>query len=259
MKSSKVFVFPSYEGGWEISICEAMERLATKLSDIVIVVSEQERNFVRTEYGTSELNVFVVPNVIEMQREHYSVEELTSPMKEWGLENKIIVTFVGDLKSVQNRDAVEYITGILAPCFYEKRKDVVFLIIGAGERFFKYRLPNVVFTGFIKGLTPFLDISDVCIAPLRVGAGVKTKILTYMIYGKPIVTTPVGIQGNVDKMDSVIVTNLDQFADTLLKALDALNDLKQRAKKNQSIIKDVYSTDALEQELEKILEYATQR
>ncbi|MEM0328473.1 MAG: glycosyltransferase family 4 protein [Thermoproteota archaeon] len=109
-------------------------------------------------------------------------------------------------------------------------------------------------------MTPFLDISDVCIAPLRVGAGVKTKILTYMIYGKPIVTTPVGIQGiNVDKMDSVIMTNLDQFADTLLKALDALNDLKQRAKKNQSIIKDVYSTDALEQELKKILEYATQR
>ncbi|MEM3786063.1 MAG: glycosyltransferase family 4 protein [Nitrososphaeria archaeon] len=65
---------------------------------------------------------------------------------------------------------------------------------------FKYHLPNVVFTGFIKELAPFLDISDVCIAPLRVGAEVKTKILTYMIYGKPIVTTPIGIQGiSVDK------------------------------------------------------------
>lgn len=70
-----------------------------------------------------------------------------------------------------------------------------FLLLERGKENFKYAPPNVIFTGFIEDLSFILEVSDICIAPLRVGAGIKTKVLEYIAYDKPIVTTPIGIEG----------------------------------------------------------------
>jgi len=220
---------------WDI-----LERFATKLSNIVIVVSEKERNFVHREYRIPESNIFVVPNVIEIQRRH-SNQELTSLKKKWNLENKIIVTFVGNLESIQNKDAVEYIVNDLAPYFREKRKDVVFLIIGEGKKNFKCDLPNVIFTGFVHDLLLFLEASDICIAPLRVGAGIKTKVLEYLLCGKPIVTTPIGIEGIriSDTNELVVVTKIEEFPEKLSVVVENLTSLKEFI--SQDLIENNYS------------------
>lgn len=236
---------------------DLLERFATKVSDLVIVVSNQEKNFVQKEYGISRSKITVIPHVVDMPETKCSEEEISKLRKKWRLENKIVVTFVGNLQSVQNRDAVEYVINELASFFWRKRRDVVFLIIGEGKENFRPNFPNVVFTGFVENLASFLEISDVCIAPLRVGAGIKTKVLTYMVYGKPVVTTPIGFEGiKAEKSNSVIITDIIHFSDTLLKALDTLDDLEEKARNNRSIAKSMYSPDMAKQELKKVLKYA---
>jgi glycosyltransferase involved in cell wall biosynthesis len=235
---------------------DLLERFATRISNVVITVSKVEREFVAKEYGISKSKIFVVPNVIQIESECSSKAELSNIVKKGNSEAKVIVTFVGDLETVQNKDAANYIINELAPFFWKKRKDVLFLIVGRVEKSIKQKLPNLIFTEFVKNLSPWLEFSDVCIAPLRVGAGVKTKILAYIVSAKPVVTTPIGVEGiEVDKLDSIIVTDITQFADTLLKALDRLQDLKQKAKKNVKIAKSICAIN-ITKPLKRALEYA---
>lgn len=207
-----------------------LERLTTKFSDIVIVVSEKERNFVVGEYGVAESKVFIVPNVVEAPKSATKEDVARALRKSLGLEDKIIVSFVGNLEVVQNADAVEFITNELASQFWKKRKDVAFLIIGKTKKAPKCNLPNVIFTGFVEDLTSYLSISDICIAPLRVGCGVKTKMLDYLIHGRPIVTTIIGAEG-LDALVSnlpqnfVKIVSLDNFYETLLGTLSDLHKL----------------------------------
>ena len=201
---------------------DLLERVTMKLSDVVVTVSKKERDFVITEYHIPQHRVSIVPNVVRIEKptkRHGSVEALR---KKLGLENRIVVSYIGDLRIVQNTDAVEYITRILAQKVWDKRKDVIFLILGKGKEIFAHtRLPKFFFTGFVEDIVTYLEMSDVCIAPLRVGCGVKTKIMEYMIHGKPIVTTSIGAEGlepiisNLNQ-EFVRVIPLKDFPETLL-------------------------------------------
>ena len=185
---------------------DLLERVTMKLSDVVVTVSEKERDFVITEYHIPQYRVSIVPNVVRIEKpakRHGSVEALR---KKLGLENRIVVSYLGDLRIVQNTDAVEYITRTLAQKVWDKRKDVSFLILGKGKEIFTHTsLPNVFFAGFVEDVATYLEMSDVCIAPLRVGCGVKTKIMEYLIHGKPIVATDIGAEGL-----EPIISNLNQ-------------------------------------------------
>ena len=237
---------------WDI-----LERFATKFSDVIIVVSEQERDFVQTEYEIPESNIFVVPNVIEIERRDYPKEELANLRRKWGLENKIIVTFVGNLKSVQNRDAVEYIINDLAPYFRVKRKDIVFLIIGEGKENFRCDLSNIIFTGYVEDLAPLLEISDIYIAPLRVGSGVKTKVLKYMAHGKPIVSTPIGVEGikMSETEQSIVITEIETFPKKLLNMIEIINRLQYT--RSSKIIGKLYSEESMRQKIDSLLRRVT--
>ena len=68
-----------------------------------------------------------------------------------------------------------------------------------------HSLAEIFFTGFVEDIVTYLEMSDVCIAPLRVGCGVKVKIMEYLIHGKPIVATSIGAEG----LESII-SNLNQ-------------------------------------------------
>ncbi|MGY1582038.1 glycosyltransferase [Streptomyces sp. MN13] len=55
--------------------------------------------------------------------------------------------------------------------------------------------PRVVVTGFVPDVAGCLDAATVVLCPLRVGGGVKIKVLEALARGRAVVTTPVGLQG----------------------------------------------------------------
>ncbi len=202
---------------------DLIERVTIRLSDVIITVSDKEKQFVVKEYNTSESKVFVVPNVVKLPRK-ISKTEIRNLRKLYSLSGKIVVTFVGVLSSIQNADAVRYILSEIAPWFLKRDKNVVFLIVGGGGDF-NTKLPNVIFTGYVKELAPILGMSDICIAPLRVGAGVKTKILEYLAYNKPIVATPIAMEGISDyPKQRVKVVAVEEFKNALLNFTKQLKD-----------------------------------
>jgi len=232
---------------------DVLERFSIKLSDKIIAVSKRELEFIKNEYKISSSKIFVVPNVMETPRMEFFEGELRELEKRWGLKNKTIVTFVGNLKSVQNRDAVQYILSDLAPFFLKKRGDAVFLIIGQGNEQINCAPSNTIFTGYVENIAPFLMASKVCIAPLRIGSGIKTKVLEYMAYGKTVVTTPIGIEGLILDKAFLIVCGIDTFPETLLHAIENLNESDAGSDEKRKFIEHYYSPNSMKKKIEELI------
>ena len=52
----------------------------------------------------------------------------------------------------------------------------------------------VAITEYVDSLDPFYKFAKVVVCPLRIGGGVKVKILEALRAGKAIVTTPIGLK-----------------------------------------------------------------
>jgi glycosyltransferase involved in cell wall biosynthesis len=54
---------------------------------------------------------------------------------------------------------------------------------------------DVIVTGRVPAIEPYLEQAAVVVAPLRLGGGMRVKVLQAMAAGKAVVTTPLGAEG----------------------------------------------------------------
>lgn len=114
-----------------------------------------------------------------------------------------------------NREAVKFIKK-----FAEDNKDLLFLVVGEVGRNLQSN-HNIIFTGPVKNLMPYLKASDIAINPLLSGSGTNLKMLEYLASGLPTITTEIGNRGFNFKHDKeVIVSEIDQFTDYLNQLKD---------------------------------------
>ncbi|MCC8243020.1 glycosyltransferase [Saccharothrix luteola] len=71
------------------------------------------------------------------------------------------------------------------------------------------RRPGITVTGPVESVGPHLAAADVFLAPLRIGGGVKVKILEALAAGCAVVTTPIGAQGLPDEARAAMVVAED--------------------------------------------------
>ncbi len=90
-------------------------------------------------------------------------------------------------------------------------------LVGKGsDRYAGY--PSVTSHGYVKDVSEFYNKAKVFIAPVLSGAGIKIKNLEAIIYGVPVVTTPLGVDGlnSVSENGGVTVANTaEEFAQEL--------------------------------------------
>src|SRR5215217_1019638 len=107
------------------------------------------------------------------------------------------VVFVGGFGHWPNVDAALWLGVEIMPLLRALRPGVQLIIVGnnptkavqslAGE--------DIVVTGRVPAVEPFLERAAVVLAPLRAGGGMRVKVLQAMALGKAVVTTPVGAEG----------------------------------------------------------------
>jgi glycosyltransferase involved in cell wall biosynthesis len=76
-------------------------------------------------------------------------------------------------------------------------------------------------TGRVPDVRPFLCSSDVVVCPLRIGGGIKVKVLEALSVGAAVVTTPVGAQGLPSGLGApeVVPPDADLLAAATIRAL----------------------------------------
>jgi polysaccharide biosynthesis protein PslH len=110
-----------------------------------------------------------------------------------------LLVFVGNFGYEPNLDAALSLCREIMPRVRERIPAARLLLVGNGppaELTAAARASGcVAVTGRVAAVEPFVDAADVVICPLRIGGGVKVKMLEALAHGKAIVTTPIGVQG----------------------------------------------------------------
>jgi len=181
-----------------------------------------------------------------------SVDKKSEEKHEWNH----VLTFIGPEMHNPNYDGVMWFLDNCWKELLENNSDYRFRIIGKWSEGTKVRIEgmysNVEFAGFVDDLGEALA-GTVMIVPLRVGSGIRMKILEAGAYGIPVVSTRVGAEGLMinEGEDILLADGAKEFIDAIVRLEDKSlrekmgNSLKQR-------IGEKYSPDALRTNRERL-------
>jgi glycosyltransferase involved in cell wall biosynthesis len=181
--------------------------------DACVVVSEQDKAILR-EMGVQS-KIFVVPNGTDT--------EFFKPLGTRVDQNA--VTWVGHMDVHTNRDAALYLYREIYPQLSKRLGSVKMVFVGTSPPKeileASKRDGNVMITGFVEDIRPYLAKAAVFVVPIRIGSGTRLKILDAMAMGKAIVSTSVGCEGlNVSHGENILIADSPwDFADQVVRVL----------------------------------------
>jgi len=171
-----------------VNAIEARRVLPFELScmrkaDVSIFISRAEIDF----YGTAAAGrrLEVVTSGVDCNEIEFSTGEYD--------RNRIV--FMGNMRTFHNTDAAVYFANEVFPIIRKSRPAATFHIVGNEPSRRVRRLhdgTHVVVTGFVDDVSEHMRNAAVLVAPMRVCAGVQTKVLEALALGVPVVATPMG-------------------------------------------------------------------
>src|SRR5262249_37897863 len=136
------------------------------------------------------------------------------------------LVFVGSMSYLPNVDAAEFFVRDVLPLIAAEMPEVTLSIVGARPAASVQRLaadPHVRVTGLVDDVRPYYAAAAAAIVPLRIGGGVRMKILESMALGVPILSTRVGAEG-LGLTDGSDLLLADTPADLAAAAIRLLGD-----------------------------------
>lgn len=136
-----------------------------------------------------------------------------------------LIAFVGHYPHYPNEDAALVLCREIFPRILLKRPDARLSLIGSlptpAVLTAARSIPGVTVTGTVPDVRPHLEKAAVFAAPVRLGRGIKGKILEAFAAGIPVVATPTAAAGieAVPGRDLVVAADHDRFADAVVQLL----------------------------------------
>ena len=167
---------------------EAYERMVCRTVDAVIAVSAPDAQALHAL--AADIDPLVVPNPID-------VRDYVPPAHPTVNERPVLV-FTGTMDYRPNIDAVSWFCRQVLPRLRSELPDLRFQIVGQRPAPAVRRLgelPGVEVTGPVPDDRPYLAGADLYVVPMRVGGGIRLKILQAMAAGVPVVATSLAYEG----------------------------------------------------------------
>jgi glycosyltransferase involved in cell wall biosynthesis len=237
------------------------EKILISLASWVVCFTYEESKYLRSE------KVSVIPPSILLFESNDSMHGTSNLKVKLGCLEKTkhkLVTFVGDLKTWINRQAVDYIVRKLGPTFLNLRKDIIFIVAGRGyELWERCDVPrNVLFVGHLNKneLYYLLTKSSVCIAPLTYNTGFKSKIISYIVAKKPVVLTKEAtLSLPLRNLPSLVVTSLENFPREIINVITHETIFQRKAEISYQYFKNVFNFDKFKKEYENLISFLATR
>jgi glycosyltransferase involved in cell wall biosynthesis len=209
----------------------------------VVVVSEADAAELRTL--NPDYRVEVIPNGVDLAY-FYPISTPRTPGR---------LLFVGNFSYPPNVDAALWMAREVLPLIRAARPDAILRLVGSDPppELTALASPYIQLTGRVEDVRPEYAAADVFLCGLRVGAGIKNKVLEALAMSCAVVATPISADGiaiTPDHHALIAPPDPAAFAAAALRAL-ADPDLRDRLGANgHHLIKMQYSWDRAAQQYE---------
>jgi len=168
-----------------------------------------------------------------------------------GFDQRKDILFVGGFGHPPNVDAILWFAKEIFPLVQEKIPDIQLHVVGSKptKEVEALKSQSINVTGFISDeeLQQYYEKCRVSSVPLRIGAGVKGKVLETMYYKLPAVITSVAAEG-IPSIEQAckISDNALIFAEELIELYNSKEKWTELSNKGSFLIKKYYSSEHAE-------------
>ena len=169
------------------------ERQVARDYDASLFVSAPEADLFRQLAPESDARIGFFSNGVDT--DYFSPDAAgPSPFK----EGEQAIVFTGAMDYWPNVDAVQWFAGEAMPLLRARFPELRFYIVGARPAQAVLELakqPNIVVTGTVPDVRPYIKHARAAVAPLRIARGIQNKVLEAMAMATPVVVTPQALEG----------------------------------------------------------------
>ena len=167
------------------------ENQVGRWADVNLLVSEAEAALFRQRAGLTTNHVRALNNGIDT----VFFDPAGFPRVD-GAEPMIV--FTGQMDYRPNVEAVDHFARRTFPAIRAKHPTTLFAIVGrnpTGAVRELAKLKNVIVTGEVADVRPWLAAAAVVVAPLEIARGIQNKVLEAMAMARPVVASPAAFEG----------------------------------------------------------------
>jgi glycosyltransferase involved in cell wall biosynthesis len=168
--------------------------------NLCVMISEVDKNNLLSLNPT--LNVINIPAGVESSLLEIKKKEVIP----------YSLVHIGHTDWYPNSDGLNWFISDVMPELVKKLPQIKLFIYGGGNTY-KFPVPtklkeNIHVVGYVENLWEELQDKALAIVPLRIGSGIRMKILELLATGTNVITTSVGFEGiNLNDEEEIIVAN----------------------------------------------------
>lgn len=219
----------------EVEICNRQ--------DAIFTTSGRDREML--DKDSPGIPKYVIPNGVDMSYFRPSEEE----------REPYSLVFTGMMGYVPNYEGMLFFLDEILPLIRKEIPEVKVYIVGKSppDIFKKRESENVIVTGFVEDVRPYVWRSSVFIVPLNMGGGTRLKVLEALSMKKPVVTTSIGCEG-IDVEDGVsalIDDDPEAFAHSVIQLLKDRTLRDKLSKNGYRLVREKYRWEVIGTKIEK--------
>lgn len=163
------------------------EKVFLTNADLCLVDSDEDREYLRITNHL--LNVSTLPLGFDRRR--------FSPLGSKADLRRYAVVYSGSMRADQSVDAALFLAREVMPLVWKRLPEVHLYIVGSSPTRDVVSLEgsHVHVTGFVEDMAIYLRSCDVYACPLRLGSGMRTRVVEALACGAKVVATPMAIRG----------------------------------------------------------------
>jgi glycosyltransferase involved in cell wall biosynthesis len=133
------------------------------------------------------------------------------------------IVLIGNFDYYPNVDAAVYFATEIMPLLRRSQEGCLLRIIGKNppSRLCRLAAADIEVTGYVEDLPAAVAEGSVFVCPLRIGTGIKNKVIEAMGCGVPVVSTGLGVEGTsaVSGVHYLQAESAHEFADCISRLL----------------------------------------
>ena len=219
-------------GKWFWQVLYIYEKWTYRIADLVIFVSEVDRQKAIYEFDLDESKTLLTPYGIELTAPPYKNQDAGSQMQDLhGIKsNEKILLFFATMSYAPNYEAVEFIAEKVYPLL-KQNEDFKFKILICGKNLPQHIQDKLIdkseikYCGFVENIEDYIDGADVMINPILSGGGVKTKAIDTLGRNQTVISTKTGAEGIAptvcgNKLIIIADNDWNAFTNAIISTID---------------------------------------